>query len=90
MRAALPGGAGFQNGSLFLLRAGILANERRKNLHGGEAVEVCVAGFVDRTHAAFAEFVSDLMVAERFADHGECPHWHFAHCNQNDLKLWLI
>jgi hypothetical protein len=40
-----------------------------KKLDGDEAIEVCVARFVDDTHAAFADLLKDFEVGERLTDH---------------------
>jgi len=42
---------------------------RRKKLDGDEAIEVCVARFVDDAHAAFADLLEDFEVGERLTDH---------------------
>src|ERR1700690_3819966 len=41
----------------------------RQNLDRDEAIQACVAGFVDHTHAAFAELLDDFVVRDSFANH---------------------
>jgi hypothetical protein len=45
----------------------------RQHLDGDVAVEMGVAGPLNDTHAAFAESLSDLIMAERPSDHGSLP-----------------
>jgi hypothetical protein len=41
----------------------------RQDLDGDIATELLVPGLIDLTHAAFADFSSDLIMARRLADH---------------------
>ena len=50
---------------------GIGGRADRENLERHRAAEARVAGFVDHTHAAFAELLSDLVRPKLLADHAD-------------------
>ena len=60
-------GLGFLDKPPLAVRIGDL--RRRQNLEGDDAVQLPVAGFVDHTHAAFAERLDDVVLFERAPNH---------------------
>ena len=48
----------------------ILREGRRQHFQGHVAIEPCVAGAVDLSHAAFAQLTDNLKGPQRRADHG--------------------
>ena len=68
------GGLGLKVESLFDL--GIAQQVIGQELQGDESVELRALGFVDRTHAALAELLEDLVVANNLAkDAGPILPW---------------
>jgi hypothetical protein len=56
-----------------LLPLGIGDPLRRQDLDGDQAVQVGVPGLIDDPHAALAQLLEDLVVADGLANHGRPP-----------------
>jgi hypothetical protein len=62
----------------------------RKDLDRNIAAQSRVLGAADLTPASTSELISNQVVRDAFADHGDFLHWQFAHCNLKHLKLPAI